>query len=73
MKLIVDRIVENIAVLEKEDMSHVEVNCSLLPEGIKEGSVIDYDGTAYRMDYESEQTARARIINKQKSIFKKHK
>lgn len=71
MKLTVDRITQGIAVLEKEDMSHIEVSLNLLPGGVKEGSVLCFDGEAYRLDSEAENAARERIINKQRSIFKR--
>lgn len=71
MKLTVDRITQGIAVLEKEDMSHIEVSLNLLPCGVKEGSVLFFDGEAYRLDSEAENAARERIINKQRSIFKR--
>lgn len=71
MKLTVERIVEGVAVLEKEDLSHIEVKISLLPEGIREGNVLIYDGSAYSLDEEAEKEQRTRIINKQRSAFKK--
>lgn len=71
MKLTVDRIEEGFAVLEKEDMSHENVPLTLLPPGTKEGSVLAFDGTAYTLDPDAEAEARARIIAKQRSIFKK--
>ena len=71
MKLIVDRIVGNIAVLEKEYLTHVEVSIYILPFGTKEGNVLAFDGNTYVLDVDSEAEARARIISKQRSIFKK--
>ena len=71
MKLIVDRIVEGIAVLEKDDLSHIEVSVYFLPKNVKEGNVLVFDGSTYIFDVDSEAEARARIISKQRSIFKK--
>lgn len=71
MKLIVDRIVEGIAVLEKEDLSHIEVSLEVLPDVTKEGSVLTFDGNRYTIDIDAEAEARSRIISKQRSIFKK--
>lgn len=71
MRLTVDRIVEGIAVLEKDDLSHTEVSVYLLPDGTKEGSVLAFDGNTYTLDADAEAEARARIINKQRSIFRK--
>ncbi len=71
MKLTVERIYQDIAVLEKEDMSHIEVSTKLLPEGLKEGNVLIFNGFDYLIDTEAEAQARKRIIEKQRSIFKK--
>ena len=70
-KLVVDRIVGDIAVLEKEDGSHKEVSVSFLPLGVKEGNVLLFDGENYTLDFNSESEARERILKKQRSIFKK--
>lgn len=71
MKLTVDRITEGIAVLEKEDMSHIQISLDKLPLGVKEGNILVFDGAAYHIDAEAEASARERIICKQRSIFKK--
>ena len=71
MKLTVERITEGIAVLEKEDMSHIEVPVSALPEGVREGNMLDFNGETYTVDSFAENAARERIIAKQRSIFKK--
>ncbi len=71
MRLTVDRIVEGLAVLEKEDMTHIEVPVSALPSGVKEGNILVFDGEIYHIDADAEAVARERIINKQRSIFKK--
>lgn len=71
MRFTVERISDGIAVLEKEDMSHIEVRISELPDGIKEGNILLFDGTAYRIDYEAETLTRKRIAEKERSIFKR--
>lgn len=71
MKLTVDRIMEGIAVLEKEDESHVEVPVSELPEGVREGNILCFVDGVYRVDAEAESDARRRIVSKQRSVFKK--
>lgn len=73
MKLTVDRIVEGIAVLEKEDLSHIEVPLISLPKGTKEGSVLNFDGTTYTADEDEEAERKRRIAEKQKLIFGKSK
>ena len=71
MKLTVERITEGVAVLEKEDMSHIQISLDKLPPGVKEGNILAFDGAAYHIDPEAEASVRERIISKQKSIFKK--
>ncbi len=73
MKLTVDRIVQGIAVIEKEDMSHFEVSLSDLPHGTKEGTVLEYDGENYVIDPDEEEERKRRISQKQKLLFKKGK
>lgn len=73
MRLIVDRIEEGLAVLEKEDMTRIHINLSELPEGAKEGSVLSYDGTIYILDTEEEERRRKRILEMQNMIYKKAK
>ena len=69
MRLTVDRITEGIAVLEKEDLSHIEVSVEPLPQGVREGNVLSFDGNAYCLDGAAESITRERIINKQRSLF----
>ena len=71
MKLIVDRIEEGFAVLEKEDLTHILVRLCELPEGLKEGSVLDFDGENYSLNSDAESERRKRISVKHKMIFKK--
>ena len=67
-KLIVDRIVGDIAVLEKEDRSHVEVPLSEIAVLIKEGSVLLFDGVAYTADEDSEALRRKKIFEMQQKL-----
>ena len=67
-KLIVDRIVGDIAVLEKDDRSHVEVPLSDIGIDIKEGSVLLFDGAVYTADAESEATRRKKLFEMQKKL-----
>ncbi len=73
MKLTVDRIVEGIAVVENEDMNHFEISLSDLPQGVKEGTVLFFDGTNYLIDIDEEAERRRRISEKQKLLFNKRK
>lgn len=67
-KLIVDRIVGDIAVLEKEDRSHVEEPLTEIGIDIKEGSVLLFDGAVYTADEESEALRRKKIFEMQQKL-----
>ena len=70
MKLIVDRIEENIAVCETEDLTMVERELSALPEGTKAGSVIvvQPDGS-YVLDISAENERKKKLFDLQNSFF----
>ena len=70
-KLIVDRIVGDIAVLEKEDRSHIEVSLSEIVVDIKEGSILLFDGSEYTADKKSEEARRKRIFEMQERLKRK--
>ena len=67
-KLIVDRIVGDIAVLERDDRSHIEVLLSEIAVDIKEGSVLLFDGVRYSADEASEEARRKRIFEMQQKL-----
>ena len=71
--LIVDRVEEGIAVLEKENLTHIYVNISELPDGTKEGTVLMFDGTTYTIDTEEEERRRKRMLELQSRLLKKAK
>ncbi|MBQ8502806.1 MAG: DUF3006 domain-containing protein [Clostridia bacterium] len=73
MKYTVDRITDGVAVLEKEDMSHVEVSVKLLPYNIKEGSILVFDGSSYTVDHTLEAERRRMLLQKQEDLLKKSK
>lgn len=70
MYYIIDRIEGDIAVCEADDMSHVDIPLSLLPENVKEGSILKI-GTdnEYIIDEEAEKERKQRILKKQKRLF----
>ena len=70
-KLIVDRIVGDIAVLEKEDRSHIEVSLSEIGLDIKSGSVILFDGAVYSADEDSEAARRKKLFEMQQKLKKR--
>ena len=67
---IVDRIENNIVVLEAMDKSHSDVSLSLFPDTVKEGDVVILreDGT-YKTDKEKTKARKAKLFEMQKKIF----
>lgn len=64
MKYIVDRIENNIVILENLDSKEiVEIDISLLPTGIKEGNVVGYKNNYY-IDKDLEKQRRIDIKKK---------
>lgn len=70
-KLCVDRIVGDIAVCEKEDMSRVEIKISDIPFEIYEGSVISTDGVTWFPEADEEEERRRRVIELQNKLRNK--
>ena len=71
MKYKVDRITEDIAVLEDENCEHIKVNLSELPKGIKEGSVVMIIENQFILNKTETNSDRSRIYQKQMQILKK--
>lgn len=69
-KLIVDRIVGDIAALEKEDKSHIEVSVAEIGVEIKEGSILLFDGYKYSADVDSEAARRKKLFEMQQKLKK---
>ena len=67
---IVDRIENNIVVLEAMDKSHSDVPLSLFPDTVKEGDVVILreDGT-YKTDEAKTKARKAKLFELQKKIF----
>lgn len=67
---IVDRIENNIAVLEAKDKTHLDVPLSLFPDTVKEGDVVILreDGT-YKTDETKTKARKAKLFEMQKKIF----
>lgn len=65
MKYSVDRIEENIAVLEELDTGNIiEVPASKLPHFIEDGTVVRYENDEYVIDKSEEEIRRERIREK---------
>ncbi len=71
MRYIIDRISEQTAVLEDENKNYTNISSSLLPTDAKEGSVIDFDGCLYTVNYKETASRKERIFKKQQALFKK--
>lgn len=67
--LSVDRIENDTAVCERDDMSVVELALSSLPQGIKEGSVLKVENGIYSLDENEEKRRRKRILELQNMLF----
>ncbi len=72
-KLIVDRIEEGIAVLEREDLSHINVAVSDIPFDIHEGCILAFDGEKYALCTDEEEYRRKKILEMQKKLANKGK
>ncbi|MBE6806588.1 MAG: DUF3006 domain-containing protein [Ruminococcaceae bacterium] len=67
----VDRIVGDVAVLVGEDTS-LSVAMSLLPTGVKEGSVLRVEDGSYVLDSVEEEARRQRILSLQNKVRRKN-
>ena len=67
--LSVDRIENDTAVCERDDMSVVELALSSLPQGTKEGSVLKVENGTYSLDENEEKRRRKRIFELQNMLF----
>ena len=65
MIYIVDRIEDNITVLEnKETKEIIDVSLSLLPANLKEGNVLEYKDKKYILNIEEEEKRKKAILEK---------
>ena len=69
-RYIVDRVENNIAVLEKDDLSHIEIQVSEIGFEVKEGNVLLFENGKFVLDEACEAERRRKIFEKQKNIFK---
>ena len=69
MKYSIDRIENNIAILEDINTGEKkEVDISLLPEEIKEGTILSFNDDKYELDLDEEEERRKRIREKFKKL-----
>lgn len=65
MNYTIDRIINNIAICENtENGENIELSLSILPDGIKEGTVITQQGDKYILNPSEELKRRERIQEK---------
>lgn len=69
MRLVIDRFEGEYAICEKDDRNMQSVLRSHLPEGIHEGSCLQYNGIAYTIDEAAEKVTRERIKKKMDSLW----
>ena len=69
MKYIIDRIENGFAVCETEEMKIVNISLDILPEEVKEGSVLLFEEGKYVLLAEEEKEIRDRILSLQDDIF----
>lgn len=73
MKYTVDRIENNIALLEDDMLMLLPVPAAMLPDGAKEGSILDFDGEKYVLCENEESVQRKKLFELQKSLLNKSK
>ncbi len=73
MKYTVERIEDNIAVLEDEQGSFVEISASLLPENTKSGNILLFENERYSLINAVDEERQKRILDKYQKLFNKNK
>ncbi|MBR6568302.1 MAG: DUF3006 domain-containing protein [Clostridia bacterium] len=72
-RLIVDRISEGIAVIEKEDLSRITVNASEFGFTVNEGDVLLFDGKKYIKDEAEKDERKLKLLLMQEKLKEKSK
>ena len=67
----VDRIEGDYAVLMEEDCSTISVLLTDLPDGTREGSLLQEESGVYKLDVEQEQFRRSAILSLQEKLRRK--
>ena len=71
MRFTVEAIEENIARLEDVSAKHIFVDLSILPVGVKEGDILDFDGVNYTVDASATMERRRAVYEKFNKLFRK--
>lgn len=62
MKYVIDRIEDNIVICQNlESKEMVEIEKSLLPQNIKDGTILLFENNEYKLDLKEEELRRQRI------------
>ena len=67
--LIVDRIVDGLAVCEQDDGSHVYIAVSDLPASLREGSVLVQVDGMWQLDFAAEEARRVKLHEQANELF----
>lgn len=71
MKYIIDRIEDNIAILENQETKKmIDININELPANIKEGNVLIYDNKKYYINANLEEERKKNILEKFQKLRK---
>lgn len=71
MKYIIDRIEDNIAILENQETKEmIDIDINELPANIKEGNVLIYENKKYYIDVNLEQERKKNILEKFQKLRK---
>ena len=72
MKYTVERIEDNVVVLEDENGNLLEVSLRLLPENIKSGNILLFENNSYNLINTANEERRKRIKEKYQQLFDKN-
>ncbi len=65
----IDRFEENVAIGLNDQGEEIRLSAKHLPENCKEGDVIYYDGTSYRIDAEETQKRKDEVLSLLDDLF----
>lgn len=69
MKYIIDRIEDNIAILEQQDTKEfINISTSFLPKGIKEGMILSIINNTYTIDIKATEKRKKEVLEKFKKL-----
>lgn len=72
-RYIVERITQGTVLLEKEDLSHIEVKLTEFNFEIFEGDILLFDGKGYSKDENSQRVRKEKLLTLQEKLSKRNK